>query len=260
MYERTTFFQKEMGEHEFFTNTPERQKSFYFPNENVSTQCYSVHLQSFIASFWEWVFRLKAFLCDLRITRRESMPEVQNKGIGGPTIKIWKSSCVTARGVPPAVYPVHGVCCPGGRGVPLTKDLSGVPSLHPGWGGGPPPPRPRTWLGYPLPLWERNWETRAPPPPRKDLGPEAGKGPGTRLGSPPPPPVNRQTSWKHYLPVVLRTRAVKSLSYYHPRMRTGNNFSQVCLCTCVSVCLGYNFWTSKVRNFTFGMQIHLDHI
>ena len=34
-------------------------------------------------------------------------------------------------------------------------------------------------------------------------------------------------------------------NFYHPRMRVGNNFTQVCLCVCVCVCQsvysGYNF-------------------
>ena len=81
-----------------------------------------------------------------------------------------KSSCVTARGVPPVAYPVHGVCCPEG-----------------GWGGGTSDLGPDR--GTPSPL-ERIWDQRK------------GRDP------PPSPSVNRQTNWKHYLPVVLRTRTV----------------------------------------------------
>ena len=56
------------------------------------------------------------------------------------------------------------------------------------------------------------------------------------------------------------------INFYHPRMRVGNHFTQVCVCVyvclsvCVSVCLDYNFWTAIAWNFIFGMQIHLDHI
>ena len=52
-------------------------------------------------------------------------------------------------------------------------------------------------------------------------------------------------------------------NFYHPRMRIGNNFSQLCVSVCVSVmsvCSGYKFWTARARNFIFSVQIHLDNI
>ena len=61
-------------------------------------------------------------------------------------------------------------------------------------------------------------------------------------------------------------------SYYHPRMRIGNNFTQVCLCVslfvCLCVCLcfclsvwsGSYSWTAIARNFIFSVQVYLDHI
>ena len=75
-----------------------------------------------------------------------------------------KSSCVTASGVSPAPYPVHGVSC-----------LGGYPCLGPVLGRGRGFPCLRTWLEYPS------------PPARKDLRPEtmdspplSRKRPGTR--------------------------------------------------------------------------------
>ena len=44
--------------------------------------------------------------------------------------------------------------------------------------------------------------------------------------------------------------------FYRPRMRVGNNFTDVCL----SVCSGYNFSTTITKNFIFSTQIKLNHI
>ena len=83
-------------------------------------------------------------------------------------LKTKKCSCMTARGVTPAAYPVCGMCCLG-RGWE-SEEGWGYPDLGPDWG---PPPRL----------------------PGKGLGPDAGKGPGTRdWGTCPPPQwTDRQT-------------------------------------------------------------------
>ena len=47
------------------------------------------------------------------------------------TFKTKKSSCVTARGVPPAVYRVHSMLCPGGG-----EEVGGTPVLVLLGGGG----------------------------------------------------------------------------------------------------------------------------
>ena len=133
-------------------------------------------------------------------------------------------------------------CCPNWVPPPTCPDLSGgVPC----WGGYPtlvPPPR-LDLAGYPPPsqTWQGTPPGRVPPrlnlagyppagyPPRLDL---AGYPPPARPGRVPPPPrclphgilgnvakyygiwvpplgVEWQTKWNYYLPVVLRTRAVK---------------------------------------------------
>ena len=139
---------------------------------------------------------------------------------------------MTARGIPPAAYPVLVVCSlrvgwcrgRGGRGGggsggggeeyhypgPGQGEGAGVPLSWP-WRGGT-----STWLGCPSPLpvsssgrgpGTRGWATTLllPSPLQlgKDLGPEAGEGIwDQRLGySPPPhPPVDWQTNWRYYLP------------------------------------------------------------
>ena len=57
-----------------------------------------------------------------------------------------------------------------------------------------------------------------------------------------------------------KPHATVKQTFYHPRMRTGNNFSQICLCTCVSVWSDFNFWTAIARKLICSIQIHLDHI
>ena len=75
----------------------------------------------------------------------------------------------------------------------------------------------------------------------------------------------------HYKTLSLEREAFLLLAFfgvprtfYHPCLRTGNNFSQtclsVCLSFCLSVCSGCNFWTTTARKFIFSIQIHLDHI
>ena len=131
--------------------------------------------------------------------------------------KTRKSSCVTARGVPPAAYPVRGWCVLlGRRGYPLFWSWS--------WSGGRGYPE----LGYPLPL--ARTRTGYPFRQDQDRGTPSGqdqdrgllplertwdqglqKGPGTRDWDIPPPPPRPWTDrrlWKHYLPVVLLVRAV----------------------------------------------------
>ena len=91
-------------------------------------------------------------------------------------------------------------------------DLAGVPPTL-GWGtpldlglG-----TPQTWPGYPpRPGWgtPQTWDGVPPSP---HLRPEMGYPPQPEMRYPPPPhcgQTHRQES-KHYLPVVLRTRAVK---------------------------------------------------
>ena len=69
-----------------------------------------------------------------------------------------------------------------------------------------PPPSPILVLVRRYPDLGPDWGTLSN---CKDLGPEAGKGPWTRnWGTLYPPLVNRQTSWKNYLPIVLHTRVV----------------------------------------------------
>ena len=86
--------------------------------------------------------------------------------------KTRKSSCVTARGILPAAYPVHGMSNPRGYPYPVGRylwprtwlgypppatDLTGYPTAT-GLTGYPPPLQ--TWLGYPTPPLERTWDQR----------------------------------------------------------------------------------------------------
>ena len=95
--------------------------------------------------------------------------------------KTRKYSCVTARGILPVAYHVHGLCCPGEgreeRGVPLswscpggegslTWDLTGVVLSFPS-----PPPPARTRISVPPPT------PSLPHPLGKDLVPETGISP-----------------------------------------------------------------------------------
>ena len=128
---------------------------------------------------------------------------------------------MTARCVSLTTYPIQGVFSLGGLGDP---DLTWVPLPHPshpgpswrgggypdltGSGGGGTPFRSGyplswswlggggtlTWMGYPFP--------------RKDLGPEAGKGSGIRDWDT-PPPCGWTNKVKTLPSLVLRTRAVK---------------------------------------------------
>ena len=136
-----------------------------------------------------------------------------------------KSSCVTARGVPPATYPVHSVSYPEGEGYPCPgPDLGewegGTPVLVLSWGGGvhpllvltwvPPPlhlpwkgsgtidwstpSTPLPWertrdqrLGHPFPPLERTWDQRPEvPPPLPSSPPGNCKGPETGVPNPLP--------------------------------------------------------------------------
>ena len=90
---------------------------------------------------------------------------------------------------------------PGWTWPPRLTDLIPPPA---GWLTWPPPPAgpdppPVGWLTWP------------PPPPHRltDLTPPAGPDPPPPGWTDPPPGVDRQTKWNYYLPVVLRTRAVK---------------------------------------------------
>ena len=79
-----------------------------------------------------------------------------------------RSSCVTARGVPPTACPVHGVSCQGGRGYPILvltggsevpgcvwRKGKGVLLFWSYWGTPPLGKDQGQRLGYPLPLWTR---------------------------------------------------------------------------------------------------------
>ena len=57
-----------------------------------------------------------------------------------------------------------------------------------------------------------NDRTGIPSTPRKDLEPEAGKGPRRGRGT---PLVDRQTKWKHYLPISFGKQAVIKNSFHH---------------------------------------------
>ena len=100
-------------------------------------------------------------------------------GLGGPRVG------VPLAGVPPS--------WPGPRGVPWSgRPLARAPP-HLDLARIPPPPQGWTWLGYTPSSW--TWLGYSPPPLT--------------------PPVGRQMDgwmdrhvWKHYLPVVLRTRSV----------------------------------------------------
>ena len=54
-----------------------------------------------------------------------------------------------------------------------------------------------------------------------------------------------------------RCKEKNTLGYYNVIVMT--MFSS-CVCVCLSLCLGYNFWMSWHKNFIFGMVVHLDHI
>ena len=103
-----------------------------------------------------------------------------------------KSSCETARGVKPLMYPVHGVSCPGGRRVPLSLYCpqgeggeGGNMSLFSSGDGITPILTSEMDTPVPLPLdrtWNRNLDmtsdrTRGYPPQPLSLPP--GKGPAT---------------------------------------------------------------------------------
>ena len=104
----------------------------------------------------------------------------------------------TGPGSPPGGGTWPGYPPQGGVPDPGTPPWGGTRSGYPPGGGGgvpdpgTPPPPPGGYL------------TRVPPPP-----PGVGGGYLTRVFPPSPPGVDRQTKWNYYLPVVLRTRAVK---------------------------------------------------
>ena len=131
---------------------------------------------------------------------------VQIKSNGLFIEKTRKSSCVTARGVLPAAYPVHGMCCLEGRQIPCPGFAwgsgRGCPVLGLHWGT-PSPPWPGPGQGSPSPSQDQDMVHQLPLPLGKELGPETGvslssqKGLETReetwdqrpWGTPPPPPV-----------------------------------------------------------------------
>ena len=138
------------------------------------------------------------------------------------------SSCVNARGIPTAAYQVLHLFPEVGyppAGVPPSRQ--GVPPSQVWWGV--------PEVGYPL---------AGVPPSRGYLPPSRGSTPPTRsngldlAGVPPwldlagvPAPtrcvqtdwcMNRHV-WKHYLPVVLRTRSVtKDFILFHTWIQSGN--------------------------------------
>ena len=107
---------------------------------------------------------------------------------------------MTARGVPPAVYPICGVCCQGEGEPPVLVLARGdIPILGPDWGTPSLPPRKRTWdqrLGY-------------PPPPRRGPGNiDQGRDLGPETMGYPPTPFPRVNKLKTLPSLVLRTLAV----------------------------------------------------
>ena len=145
---------------------------------------------------------------------------------------------VPPRGVPgtpggvPGGYPdprgVPGQVPPPGRWWGRVGGWGGVGGVGGGGGGGVPGPTPRggTQSGTPRGgTWTPRTPRGVPGPPRGVPGQVPPRGGGTRtpplphgiLGNVakhygiwvPPPGVDRQTKWNYYLPVVLRTRAVK---------------------------------------------------
>ena len=106
-----------------------------------------------------------------------------------PTNKTRKS-CVTAKGLAPAAYPVHSLLCPGGGGtLSWSWPGRGVPCPGPCWGEGVP--ICWSWLDYPPPPTEGTWDQK--------LGYPQRPGPSEQ-GIPLPPPVDWQTNWKYNLP------------------------------------------------------------
>ena len=98
------------------------------------------------------------------------------------------------KGVPPVPPP------PGSAYVIPPNLFWGVPYVR------PPTPPLDLRLGTLLP--HRTWQPDLTPdqaPPHQTWQPDLATGPDT---GPPPPPVDRQKYWKHYLPVILRMRAV----------------------------------------------------
>ena len=123
-----------------------------------------------------------------------------------------KPYCMTARSIPPAAYPVHGVSSLGG--IPILSSGGGNPFLSSGvplfcLGGtsvlGPDLGTP----GY-RPDWSTPWTESG----SRDLGmlpPTTQKGHGTRPETRDwgiSPLLTDTHLWKQYLPVVLRTRTV----------------------------------------------------
>ena len=151
---------------------------------------------------WHFNFKWKTFIYK-KVLLRERKRHTARRVVSTPSVVLPgyppRGGYLT-RVPPPGGVPDPGTPPPGGYpdppgGLPdLGTPPGGVPDP-----GSPPggyltrvPPRGGTWPGYPP-----GGGTWPGPPP----------GGGTR--TPLPPRVDRQTKWNYYLPVVLRTRAVK---------------------------------------------------
>ena len=154
-----------------------------------------------------------------------------------------QSSCATARGVPPAP--------------PASKSFQNFcPNFCPHLGGTPPPSSEGIPLGAPPSSW-----FGVPPGMPTDPDPDLDQGPpGLDLGGPqtltrtltwgPPRHWPRPwpggpcelTNWKHYLPVILRMRAVMIGHAHIPRSVVFSNW--ILMCTCKGLASRISHWKS----------------
>ena len=141
---------------------------------------------------WYWFVVPSILYTNITMIKKVLVHRLKSSLIFGVNWKVHitgKSSCLTARGVPHA----HGIACCGGGG-----------------GGGGGRGYPLSCLGVP-PGRNIDMTRQYPPAPIRTMDRTRGypigqdhRRPWTGPGVPP----GGQTNWKHYLPVVLRTRAV----------------------------------------------------
>ena len=134
-----------------------------------------------------------SFCCPTRVPPPGGVPDPGTPPGGTRTPPPRGGTRTPPGGVPDPGTPPGGVPAPPPGGVPGPPQ--GTLTQVPPPGGYPDPPPG----GVPDPGTAPGGGTWTPPPPGGDL---------TRV-PPPPPRVDRQTKWNYYLPVVLRTRAVK---------------------------------------------------
>ena len=205
------FINKIFGFLSFFVLNRKTVEQFTSPINSTSTDERSVLTLLDTLNYWfvkSWPFHLFDVF-DVKFKRQQESPPAWTQEAYRPPCSEYSFCCPTWV-PPPGGYPVRyppggGSGYPPGGGYPVRYPPGGVPGQVPPGSGYPPgggPGQVPPGSGYP----PGGVPGQVPPPlPHGILG-NVAKHYGIWV---PPPGVDRQTKWNYYLPVVLRTRAVK---------------------------------------------------